>query len=273
MAVLKTNIIHLKKPELYRMIKSRKYSVTIILILILYTSVSSQEQRKIEITAQGILARVDNIMKYPQGQLKGVIKHIRPDGKSYVIDLSGYVSGDDCLFKFSSSERGDQIKILYNMKGEDIWVYNILAIRLYHKLGIDKFDPILATNFAYLDLSNAELQTNYTATIEGDAFIRGFDSYKIILRPIFKTSEYGQLTLFVTKDKFIPLRIDYHDRDKVIFKFLTIAKTMEKDGRILPIRYDMMDIRQGTVSIISFTAFDNAVKLDRSMFRSERLGE
>lgn len=255
------------------MINKKIYTALMLMVVILYSSAFSQEQRKIEITAQGILARVDNIMKYPQGQIKGVIKHIRPDGKSYVIDLTGFVSGDDSLFKFSSSERGDQIKILYNMKGEDIWVYNILAIRLYHKLGIDKFDPILQTNFAYLDLSNSELQTNYTATISGDAFIRGFDSYKIILRPIFKTSEYGQLTLFVTKDKFIPLRIDYHDRDKVVFKFLSIAKTMEKDGRILPVRYDMMNIRQGTVSIISFTAFDSAVNLDRSMFRSERLGE
>jgi hypothetical protein len=233
----------------------------------------SQEGRKIELNAQGILVQVDKIFKYPLGIIRGLIKHIRPDGNAATITFTGYVSQGDYLFTFSSPERGDQLKVLYNLGGEDIWVYNIHALKLFHKLGIDKYDEILSTNFSFIDLSNADLQSNYTAMIKGNAFIRGVEAYKLVLNPIARDGVYGMLTLYVAKDRFIPLRIDFHDRDKAIFKYMTVVKIKEKDKRIIPIRYDMMNIRQGTVTIVSFNEFDETASFDKELFRSEKLGE
>ena len=233
----------------------------------------SQEDRKIELNAQGILARVDKIFKYPKGLTRGVMKHIKPDGTAVTINFTGCITQDDTLFTFSSRDRGDQIKVLYNLGGEDIWVYNIHGLKLFHKLGIDKYDEILSTNFTYIDLSNADLQSNYTATINGEAFVKGTDAWKLVLKPIAKGGEYGILTLYVTKDKYIPLRIDYHDRDKAIFKFLTVVKIKESAARIVPLRYDMMNIRQGTVTIISFSEFEEEAVFNKELFRPEKLGE
>lgn len=233
----------------------------------------SQEDRKIELNAQGILARVDKIFEYPKGLTRGVMKHIKPDGSAVTINFTNSVTTDDYLFTFSSKERGDQIKVLYNLGGEDIWVYNIHGLRLFHKLGIDKYDEILSTNFSYIDLSNADFQSNYTATLSGEAFVKGTDAWKLILKPIARGGEYGVLTLYVTKDKLIPLRIDYHDRDKAIFKFLTMVKSQESGNRVVPLRYDMMNIRQGTVTIISFTEFNEGAVFNKEIFRPEKLGE
>ena len=147
-------------------------------------NVNTQEKRKIELTAQEILARVDNILAYPKGIIRGRMVHITPDGKSVNIELVGYISGDDSQFRLSTNERGEELRILYNLNGEDIWVYNILSITLFNKRGIDKFDPILGTNFYYIDLSNYDLQSNYTAEISGDAFIKGYDCYKLNLNPM-----------------------------------------------------------------------------------------
>ncbi|MBN1496616.1 MAG: outer membrane lipoprotein-sorting protein [Spirochaetes bacterium] len=232
----------------------------------------SQEDRKIELNAQGILARVDKMFEYPPGNLKGVMKHIRPDGSAATISINGRISQEDYLFTFSSRERGDQLKVLYNLGGEDIWVYNIHSLKLFHKLSIDKYDEILSTNFTFLDMSNADFQSNYTASISGDAFVKGNDVWKLILKPIAKGGMYGMLTLYVTKDRFIPVRIDYHDRDKAIFKFMTVVRIKENNGRIIPLRYDMMNIRQGTVTIISFTEMDDGATFDSEIFRSEKLG-
>lgn len=250
------------------------YCIILILTFVLiYNKESiSQEERKIELNAQGILARVDKIFEYPRGQIKGLIKHIKPDGSSTTINFTGNISSEDYLFTFSSRERGDQLKVLYNLGGEDIWVYNVHALKLFHKLGIDKYDDILSTNYSFTDLSNADFQSNYTAVIAGDALIKGQDAWKLVLKPIAKGGEYGMLTLYVSKDKFIPLRIDYHDRDKAIFKFMTIVKVMENASRIVPIRYDMMNIRQGTVTIVSFSDFDEKATFDKEIFRPEKLG-
>jgi hypothetical protein len=244
-----------------------------VLIILTSAALLSQEEREIELTAQAIVARVDRVMQFPEGLMKGSIKHIFPDGRSYVSELNGQISKEDFLFTFSSRERGNQLKVLYNLGGEDIWVYNIHSLKLFHKMGIDKYDLILSTNFSFIDLSNADLQSNYTATIVGDASIKGIDTYKLVLKPIFRGGEYGSLTLYATKDKYLPMRIDFHDRDNMIFKFMSIVRTMEKGDRVIPVRYDMMDIRKGTISILSFTSFDEKARFDREIFRSNKLGE
>ena len=247
-------------------------NLSIFFILLFCIPVLSQD-RGVEITAQGILARVDRVLEYPKGQLKGTVKHIRPDGTSYSAELTGFISQDSYLFTFGSSGRGSQLKVLYTMKGEDIWVYSIHALKLFHKMGIDRFDPVLATNYSFADLSNADLQSNYTATLAGEAYVKESEAYKLVLKPVFRGGEYGMLTLYVSKDKFIPLRIDFHDRDNAIFKFMTVSKTMEKNGRIFPVRYDMMDIRNGTVTILSIFDIDENMTFNPSIFRPEKLGE
>lgn len=249
----------------------RSAVIALTVIASIYTSSFSQESREIEITAQSILARADKIMEYPRGLITGKMKHIRPDGKSYTINITGYISREDFLFVFSSRERGEQLKVLYNLGGEDIWVYDIHAIKLFNKKGIDKYDSILYTNYFFIDLSNADLQSNYTANIMGNALIKGYESYKLKLIPIFK-GHYGMLTLYVSKDDFIPLRIDYHDRDNAIFKFMTISKTTKRKGKIIPVRYDMMNIRKGTMTILNFFDFEEDARFDKEIFRSEKLG-
>jgi len=233
----------------------------------------SQEVRDVEITAQYILARVDKILDYPRGLIKGSMKHITPDGASSNIDIEAFVEKDEYLFKFSSKERGEQLNVLYTMRGDDVWVYNNHALKLYHKTGIDKYDTILSTNFFYIDFSNADLQSNYTATIEGETTYKGYKAYILKLKPIFKGGEYGYLNLLVSKDKFIPLRIDYHDKDNAIFKFMNIVKVKEKGNTVIPLRYDMLNIRTGTVTLLSFFEFDDKIEFKKENFRPEKLGE
>lgn len=245
----------------------------LVLVAILAKPSMPQEDRKIELNAQGILARVDKIMEYPKGQIRGNVQHIRPDGSATNLSFTGFISEEDSLFTFKSRDRGEMLKVLYNLGGEDIWVYNIHALKLFHKLGIDKYDEVLSTNYTFIDLSNADLQSNYTASIEGDALIKGIEAWRLVLKPILKGGAYGMLTLYVTKDRFMPIRIDYHDRDKAIFKFMTVVSVREKADRIVPLRYDMMNIRQGTVSILSFGEFEENMTFKKDLFRPEKLGD
>jgi hypothetical protein len=252
-------------------------NIRVVLITVLITAVNitalPQKKDEIEITAQSILARVDRIMQYPEGEIQGRMKHIYPDGKSFDIDFKGLITKNDFLFLYSSSSRGENLKVLYNMGGEDIWVYNPHAVKMFHKMGIDKYDKLLSTNFSYIDISNSDFQSNYNARITGKTLIKGVECYRLILDPIYTGSEYGTITLYASVDKYLPLRIDYHDRDKVIFKFLSLVKTMEKDGKIIPVRYDMLNIKDGTVTILSYVKFDWDMKFQGEMFRPEKLGE
>ena len=245
----------------------------IISLSVFRDSLFSQGTGQIEITAQSILARVDRIMQYPEGEIKGKMKHIYPDGNSISIDFKGSIARNNYLFLFSSKSRGESLKVLYTMGGEDIWVYDLHALQMYHKKDVDKYDSLMATNFSFIDFSNADFQSNYNARITGQTLIKGIQCYRLQLDPIFENSSYGMVVLYATVDKYIPIRFDFHDRDKVIFKFLTIARTMEKGDRIIPSRYDMLNIKEGTVTIVSFIKIDEGVQFPGDIFRPEKLGE
>lgn len=238
-----------------------------------WESLFSQGRSEVEITAQSILARVDRIMQYPQGGIKGRMKHIYPDGNSVTINFTGSIVRNNYLFVYSSPSRGESLKMLCTMGGEDIWVYDLHAREMYHKQDVDKYGSLLGTNFSFIDFANANFQSNYNARITGQALIKGIQCYRLQLDPLFPNSMYGMIVLYATVDRYIPIRIDYHDRDKVIFKFLSIAKTMEKGGRIIPSRYDMLNIKEGTVTITSFIKIDEDAVFPPDIFRPERLGD
>ena len=143
-----------------------RYKLQIILyiyLLICSVPLNAQTNDKVELNAQSILARVDRIMDYPTGGIQGVLKHIQPDGVARSINFEGKISKENFLFTFRNRSRGDQLKVLYNYGGEDIWVYDIHSIQLFHKMGIDRFDSILATNYTFLDFSNSNFQSNYNS--------------------------------------------------------------------------------------------------------------
>ena len=249
------------------------YFLIFSLPLLITNHIRAQVEREIELTAQEILARVDRILDYPDGVLKGYIMHITPDGAAQKLQVTGYIQKNEFLFDIVKPTRGSMQKILYRIGGEDLWVYDMAARALFHKMGIDKYDDILGTNFYYTDLSNADLQSNYVARIEGSVILKNNDCYKLTLDPIDKTGAYGKLTLYVIKNSYIPLRIDYHDPDKVIFKTLSITKVGQKGTRSFPVRYDMLNIKKGTMTVLEFMSIEESISIDSGIFRPEKLGD
>lgn len=247
----------------------------VVLAIILYNlpGVMAQDERDVELTAQEILARVDAMLAYPEGILKGAFLHITPDGATRRIELKGFISDSNFLFKMETSARGEEQKVLYTLSGEDIWMYNVLSRQLYHKMSVDRYDPIMNTNFYYVDLSNADLQSNYTAAIDGEVYIKGRDALRLKCEPLLKSGKYGVLTLYVSREEYIPLRVDYHDNDMVIFKTMSIAKIAERKNRKFPVRYDMLNIRTGTVTIFEIFGIDEDAQFDKKIFRPQKLGE
>jgi len=247
----------------------------VVLAIILYSSpgVMAQDERDVELTAQEILARVDAMLAYPEGILKGTFLHITPDGSTRRIELKGFISDSNFLFKMETSSRGVEEKVLYTLKGEDIWMYNVLSRQLYHKMSVDRYDTIMNTNFYYVDLSNADFQSNYTAAIDGEVYIKGREALRLTCEPLLKSGKYGVLTLYVSREEYLPLRVDYHDNDMVIFKTMSIAKIAERKNRKFPVRYDMLNIRTGTVTIFEIFGIDEDAQFDKKIFRPEKLGE
>ena len=229
----------------------------------------AQDNSVIDIEAQGILAGVDAFFSYPAGLIKGRLYHVYADGSSFSISVTGFIGKDDSVFKFSSSSRGEQLRVLYSLGGEDMWIYNALVRRSIHEQGRKRYDRILFTNLAYNDLSGASFQTNFNARIIGDDVVRGEKVRVLELVPILRGGEYSALTMYVASKSGIPVRIEYLGRNRRVCRFLSINKTITRNGRVIPVRFDFLNPGEQTETILRFYRFDDSVHFRDDLFSTE----
>ncbi|MDY6968620.1 MAG: outer membrane lipoprotein-sorting protein [Spirochaetota bacterium] len=250
------------------------YSLFLILLLqnSFYLILYAETRINQELPLYEIVNGVNKILSYPKGEISGRMLHLTPQGESRLITITALISDDDYLFKFRSKPRGNELKILFNLKKRDIWVYNILDQQIYNKKNIDRFDSILLTNYYFIDLSRDDYISNYNIEMKGNATVKDYNCYKLDLVPKKKDWGYGLLTMYISKNDLVPLRIEYHDTNNILFKTLAVTKVIEKDKSIIPIRYDMLDIKNRTVTILEFTEFKRHAEFSREIFRHFNLG-
>jgi hypothetical protein len=229
---------------------------------------------KISITAREILQRVDLAMDFKIPFIKSKMTYVMPNADIRVYQVEIYHKENDYLYILKSLADGELERILYKFSGEKTWSYNVLARILYHKQGIDRFRSILQTDFFYFDLSGALFQANYSAKIIGREKYKKYDCFKLELYPLYRSAIYGMLTIWVDDKDFIPLRIDFHDIDKVVFKTQKIARVIkeEKSGRVIPARIDMLHIAKGTFTSLENVFYDDQKKPADSLFQHDALG-
>ena len=221
-----------------------------------------------------ILSKVHAIMRLPDGMSRGRIKHLHPSGASFTVDFKAMVSGDNSFLVFHNRERGEQLEALYTLGGENIQVFMTHARRLIRKTGADKYEPVLHTNFSYIDFSGYRLADNYICELNGEEEVNGLLCNKLELKPIFSESLYGRLTLYAMKENSLPLKIEFRAKDFTLFKVLTIVKAARKGDVIIPLRYEMRDVRSGDVSILVFNSFNEEIPASkRNIFSPDGMGK
>ena len=221
-----------------------------------------------------ILSRVHAIMRLPEGMSRGRIKHLHPSGASFTVDFKAMVSGDSSFFIFHNKERDEQLEALYTLGGENIHVHMTHARHLVRKTGADKYEPVLYTNFSYIDFSGYRLADNYTCELNGEENVNGLLCNKLELKSIFSESMYSRLTLYATKDNSLPLKIEFRGKDFVLIKVLTISRAAQKGDVIIPLRYEMRDIRSGDVSILVLNSFNEKIPAsERDIFSPDSMGK
>lgn len=217
---------------------------------------------------QAIVEKADGILALPEGKVTGRLKHVYIGGKSFAFDVQVITSGENSLALFHSKRRGEEIKILSRLKGADVHVFFMQQeARHIHKTpGSDKYQPALKTNYSYADFSGYSLRNNYHARAAGEEAVKGRECYKTELIALEPAFGYSNLMLYSEKETLMPLRIEYRLKPGIIIKVLEIARVMEKGGDVFPVRYEMSDVRSGSVSFLVFYKPNLTYKADPSLF-------
>ncbi|MBV6494480.1 MAG: hypothetical protein LDLANPLL_02513 [Turneriella sp.] len=230
-------------------------------------------------TAFEIMDNVSQQLQYLDGHYRLQMTITTKEGKSVVYKTNLYQKQNASYFVFNSMTRGTELKLLYNDQGQNIYAYTVHDKRLYHKKYLDRFENILGSGFAYVDIGNASFIDNYQQKITGKEKNTEGEFTVVENLPLDK-GNYGKLFVLVDpKKQNRPVRIDYYDPAMVLMKTLTfkygtlpVRETKTGINQVeYPIRWDMADMSRGTVSTLEFFSVDRTVRLDASLFKRENI--
>ncbi|MBM9546821.1 outer membrane lipoprotein-sorting protein [Leptospira sp. 201903074] len=252
--------------------------IWILILFFSFVSIEAQAPPDTSLSAQELLARLDRELDFGKGLVKGTYVLIRRNGTSETWKINRFFNGEDALLLFDRKGRGLESKLLTKDEGENVFFFNVLSAKLFRKTDDEKYEALMGTGFFYVDLSGYSYQANYNPLVNADLEIGGEVYYRVSLKPILPYF-YKKLVLLIGKKDLKPYRVDFHDRDGILFKTLNLkygpVKVKELSGKVEEIqkasRLEMLDLNTGSITVWEIQEVDKSVNPDASLFAVDNL--
>ena len=112
------------------------------------------------------------------------------------------------------------LSFTHALKPDDQWLYLPALKRVKRISSRNKSGPFMGSEFAYEDLSSQEVE-KYTYKYLGDEQIDGKDTFVIERYPQYQYSGYTRSIVWVDKEIWRPIKIEFYDRKDTLLKTLT----------------------------------------------------
>lgn len=227
------------------------------------------------ISAFEIMEKVSSQLKMPAGLNKGQLTVTSKEGKVRVYKFSQFLKGEHILYLFDSISAGRVKKVLVRNLGFNIYVYDIHSRKFYHKMSQDKFDRLLGSGYSYFDITNSPFLDNYTPSIDGEEKRENSNNWIRVKNKPLDKGKYSKMNVLVDPENDYQVkRIDYFDTSGVLMKSQTFTfsdlsvKNPDKTVGTMKfaVKFEMMDMSQGTISVLEFFKNDKTARIDDSMF-------
>ncbi len=255
-----------------------RYIRTTVLFLLFFAGSLDAQAKQDRVNAQEILAKLDEILNFGDGLTKGNLILIQRSGSSmsWKVNLFRYKS--NLLYLFEKKGRGLEFKLLTLDEGDRIYLFNTVSSKLFRKTEDEKYENFLTTGFGFVDLSGYLYQANYDPIVNGEVNLQGQVFIRVTLKPII-TYSYKKLVLLYEKNLQRPFRIDFYDKDGVLWKTLNIKygpvkiKTSSGVSREEKVsRLEMLTLNTGNIGIWEVEEQDTTVRADPVLFDVDNLG-
>lgn len=257
--------------------KRQAFFLVVLLFLISGTEAFSQEKSN-RINAQDVLARLDDALNFGNGLVKGNMVLIRRTGSSVSWKINLFRKESNLLYLFDKKGRGLENKLLSLDEGDKVYLFNTMSSQLFRKVEEEKYENFQNTGFSFVELSGQLYQANYDPIMKGKMDMGGKAYTRVALKPIL-TYSYKKLVLLVDQENLEPVRIDFHDKEGVLFKTLNIkygqVKFKDSQGKSekrMVNRLEMLTLNTGNIGVWEIHEVDETVKTDPALFTVENIG-
>lgn len=225
-----------------------------------------------ELTGPEIIHKVSDQMNQEtcQAVLKLTIVTTSGKEREFIYESYSADKGEKNVVKYTAPVRvKGQANLLLN-NADDIWSYDPRTDRVRKLATHAKKQKMQGSDFTYEDFgSGNSFITDFDTERLNDEKIEGYDCHKIVLKKNDTgSSKYAKLVMWVIKENFVPVVIDYYDKDDpdICEKRLIQSDIKKIDGIPTPMKMLMHNNLDDsdTKSVIVECKYN--VKIDKSRF-------
>lgn len=170
-----------------------------------------------ELTGNQIINKVNELMSQETMYGRMTMTIVTSSGQKRTFEYESWSkdSGEKNLIRYTKPGRVKDQAILMLNNADDIWAYFPRTRRVRKLATHAKKQKMQGSDFSYEDMGSGDSFLNdFTTQRLEDEKIEDYDCYKLKLtHKKQRDSHYSKLVLWVIKDNFVPVVIDYYDED------------------------------------------------------------
>jgi len=248
--------------------------LTLLFLIIFITFIESLGQ---ELTGEEIINKVNELMNQDtvQAKVKMTITTTSGEERSFIYDSYSKNKGEKNLLRYIEPKRANGQAILMLNYADDIWMYFPRTKRIRKLATHAKSQKMEGSDFSYEDTgaSDAFIE-DFSSKKLGSEKKEGYDCYKIEMkRKEGSDTAYSRLIMWIIKDSFVPIAIDYYDTEnpELLLKTLIQYDIKNKDGIPTATKMVMYNKMEDSQTSIEMLEIKYNIELDDSLFTERYL--
>jgi hypothetical protein len=153
----------------------------------------------------------------------------------------------------------------------DMWLYLPELGRVRQLNAFAQGESFMGSDLTYEDLTGQAFHDR-THELVGEEEVDAEPTYRVESRRTSNVDGYARIVTWVSRRTFMPVRIEYYDREARLLKIGAFAEVREVKGIPTPARITMANVQNGHRTEITMQEVDFDRALECDLFTRRRLG-
>ena len=228
-------------------------------------------------TGDEIIQKVDELLnaKTAYAKMKMTIETTSGQERTFVYESWTKDEGEKSLIRYLEPVRVKDQAVLMLNNADDIWMFFPRTQRVRKLATHAKKQKMQGSDFSYEDMGGGgEFREDFEARRLEDEQKNDHDCYKVELtRKPGSDISYSRLLIWVIKENFYPIVIEYFDEKDPAYlqKTLTQSDIEEIDGIPTAMKMVMQNLNDQTQTVMEVMEIEYDIELDDRMFTERNL--
>lgn len=251
----------------------KRLLIVFIVLILMFVFVSYGQ----ELTGEDIIQKVNDTMNVEtsHGTAKMTIATTSGSKRTFLQESWSKDKGEKNLVRYLEPRRVKDQAVLMLNNADDIWMFFPRTQRVRKLATHAKKQKMQGSDFSYEDMGSGDafIEDFVSERLE-DEEMEGYDCYKLeLMRKPESDMSYSRLIIWVIKENFVPIVIDYYDEDDPSRKLKRLVQSDIRviDGIPAAMKAVMHNLNDNTQTELEMLEVEFNIPLDDSMFTERAL--